>query len=209
MNIRFLTQSKLSREQVERVQSEIIAVQNNLNCVKEKQVQELVDLGKELEESMHVETALELDIDVMTREHAERIHELDQSRLVEITTLKLEHQGTLQSLSKLQSKQDKLRLTPYGYRKQVRKPRDLSMLSQTGGQAKAMQRVARSIFTPSTIKEIQTSNALNHTKQRLHSPKEKQLEFGKLLAKILSKREVKSMLETPALKSVGIDVINM
>lgn len=208
-NSRLTTQSKLSQRQVERLQSEIILVQNNLNFVKEKHVEELADLRKELEESMQAEIALESDIDVMSKEHAEAIQLLDQSRTAEIATLKLEHDGTLRSLSKLQSKWERLRSTPYGYRKQVRKRRDLSMLSQTGGQAKAMRRLARSILAPTSVQEIQTSNALNQKKQRLYGTKEQQIESGKLLAKILSKTEVKSMLETPALKSVGIDVTNM
>ena len=133
---------------------------------------------------------------------------LEQSHKVEFQKLKLEHEQTALCRSRLQKKWSRLHATPYGYRKQVRKRRDIATLSQTGGQMKALRRLARSVIAPSTVQNIQEGNAVNHTKQRLHDSKEQQIEFGKILSKIFSKIEVKSMLNSFALKSVGIDVAN-
>ena len=71
-----------------------------------------------------------------------------------------------------------------------------------------MRRLAHSVIAPSTVQNIQEGNAANRTKQRLHGSEEQQIESGKILAKIFSKTEVKSMLKSSALKSVDIDVAN-
>ena len=84
--------------------------------------------------------------------------------------------------------------TPYGYRKQVRKRKDIATLSQTEGQAKVLRRLAHSVIAPSTVQNIQEGNAANRTKQRLHGSEEQQIESGKILAKIFSKHYNKTCL---------------
>jgi len=81
-------------------------------------------------------------------------------------------------------------------------------LSQNGGQAKALRRLTRAIIAPTTLKRVHEGNVSNRCKQRLRGSEEEQIQSGKALANIFSKTEVKSMLNSPTLKSVGIDVTN-
>jgi hypothetical protein len=94
---------------------------------------------------------------------------------------------------------------------QVRKCRarkDLHELSQSGGHAKNQRRLARSIIAGATMQYIQKRNAQTGSKQRLCGSEEIQIQSGKVLATILSKKEVSTMLESPCMQSVTTKIAN-
>lgn len=126
--------------------------------------------------------------------------------------LEFNFENTSKDLSALQRKWKRkwsqLQSTPYGHRKQFRARRDIATLALGGGQAKISRTLLRSIIAPGTIRAIQEGNTTNHTKQRLRSTEEQQIQSGRMLGKILFKVEVNSMMETPALQSVGVGITN-
>jgi hypothetical protein len=114
---------------------------------------ELSHLQKELDESIQAKEELEAKMHAIHSENEQRCHELIQSHCPELEAVQLK----------------KKKLIPYGYRSQIRARKDIHCLSQSGGHAKSLRRLARMIIVPATVKQIQDENAANNTKQRLHS----------------------------------------
>lgn len=173
---------------------------------------EIATLQSDLDESIQSEVQLESDIDLMNGEHARKLSSIDESHRVELQDVKFNFGNTSKTLSTLQRqwkrKFSRLQSTLYGHRKLFRARRDIATLAPGGGQAKSSRRLVRSIIAPATIRAIQEGNATNRTKQRFYGTEEQQIQSGKMLGQILSKIEVNSMLETPALQSVGVGITN-
>jgi hypothetical protein len=161
---------------------------NNLN-------QELLSRQRELSESVKTKKDL-----------AAQLKDIQRGHRSELQFLQAEFQNTKNILNKLQKKYGRMKLTPYAYRTQIRARKDLQNISQSGGHTKAQHRLARLIIAPATVKRIQEENAANHTRKRLHGSKESQKESGLLMGNIWSKIELLSMLKSPTMQSVGIDI---
>ena len=97
---------------------------------------------------------------------------------------------------------------PLGYGSAVRKRRDLSSLSQTGGHAKAQKRLAHTIVGDETVGRVQQQNAEEGRSRRLYGDKNSQMESGRVFASLLSRTEMESMLETPKMTVVGEAIVN-
>lgn len=112
------------------------------------------------------------------------------------------------AFKRLLSKFERLKKIPLGYRSAVRKRRDLSSLSQTGGHAKAQKRLARTIVGAETVGRVQQQNAEEGRSRRLYGDKNSQMESGRVFASLLSRTEMESMLETPKMTVVGEAIVN-
>jgi hypothetical protein len=163
---------------------------NNLN-------QELLSRQRKLSESVKTKEDLAAHFEDIQRGHRS-----------ELQFLQAEFQNTKNILNKLHKKYGRMKLTPSGYRTQIRARKDLQNLSQFSGHAKAQRRLTRSIIAPATVKRIQEENAANHTRKRLRGSEESQKESGLLMGNIWSKTELLSMLKSPTMQSMGTDITN-
>ena len=117
-------------------------------------------------------------------------------------------QKATRSISILEKKCEQFESKQLGQVQKCRARKDLHELSQSGGHAKNQRRLARSIIAEATIQRIQKRNTQTGLKQRLCGFEEIQVQLGKVLATILSKKEVSTMLESPCMQSVTTKIAN-
>ena len=111
-------------------------------------------------------------------------------------------------VSMLEKKCKRMQLKGPSQARKCRARKGLPDLSQSGGHAKSQRRLAKSIIVGATMKRIQARNAETGSKQRLCGPEEIQIQSRKVLATILSKKEVSTMLESPSMQSVTTKIAN-
>lgn len=205
---RQLVESESLQREIQGLQDQNVAIERSSNTMITSLREEIRIVTKELEESIQAEVERETEIEAIEREQVEKTRNLVESHRSELERVKRDFDQTSKALAVLERKWQKVQSTPYGYRKQSRARRDLHNLSQSGGHAKAQRRLARSIVAPATVRAVQEGNVVNQTKQRLCGSLETQLESGKVFASIMSKREVSTMLQMPAMESIGTDIAN-
>jgi len=81
-------------------------------------------------------------------------------------------------------------------------------LSQSGGHAKAQKRLLRTIIGPQTARTVQEQNEAEGRTSRLYGDDALQQQNGPLLANLLSKKEVSSMMNCSKLNTVGVRMFN-
>jgi len=140
-------------------------------------------------------------------------HIIEQNNLIEIHNAKLQSvrldlYKTKATLSRLIEKVNRLQKTSFGFRSQIRKRRDLSSLSQKGGHAKSVRRLARTIVGPQTAREVQEQNMIEGKTRRLHGDEASQAESGRVFASLLSRTEVSTLLQDPKMVPVGEKLVN-
>jgi len=201
-------ESESLHKRIQHLQDLNIIVERTFNTMIASLREEIKTITNELEESIQAEIEREAEIKAIEKEQAEKTRQLIENHNSELERVRIDHNQTSKALAVLERKWQKVQSTPYGCRKQSRIRRDLHSLSQSGGHAKALRRLARSIVAPATVRVVQESNAANRIKQRLCGSMATQVESGKVFASILSKTEVSTILQMPAMESVGSDITN-
>jgi hypothetical protein len=135
--------------------------------------------------------------------HAREHSELQESHASQLGALQQDIVRTTAALKRLSNKLEGMRKTPWGYRSQTRKRRDLGELSQSGGHAKAQRRILRSIVGAQTTSSIQEHNATEGRTSRLHGDTHAQMQTGRVFGSFMSRVEVETMLQSPRLNMVG------
>ena len=115
---------------------------------------------------------------------------------------------TKASLKRMVEKFSRLQKTPLGYRSQVRKRRDLSTLSQSGGHAKALKRLTRTLVGPETVRNVQERNSAEGRSGQLHGDEASQIQSGRIFASMLLQTEVETILNEPKLIKQGVRIAN-
>jgi len=98
---------------------------------------------------------------------------------------------------------------PFGYRQQVQARRDMHSLSQQGGHGKATHRLARHVIAAKTSSKVQEENACEVKRKRMCGNSEDQVKTAKVMATLLSKREVETMMSSPRLTSTATKTTNV
>lgn len=140
--------------------------------------------------------------------HKTHVDSLVQAHSEALQSIRGELAKTKASLKRMVDKFSRLQKTPLGYRSQVRKRRDLSTLSQTGGHAKALKRLTRTLVGPETVRIIQERNIVEGRSGRLHGDEASQVQSGRVFASILSQKEVETILNEPKLSKQGVRLAN-
>ena len=97
----------------------------------------------------------------------------------------------------------RLKETPVGYREQVRRRRDVSTLSQSGGRAKAQKNLTRNIIGLETPLRVQRRNAEEGHSGQIYGDRISHVKTGWVFASLLSRTEMESIFETPKVMAVG------
>lgn len=190
--------------EIDKLQYEVGRVEKSLRLLRIDYDAQFQRLRIEIEKKQE----LEAEITHILEECEQKSVELQNSHEAEQLLLRDNLLEANNNVEKFRAKIERMIKTPFGFRSQVRTRRDIHALSQSGGHAKALKRLARAVIAPSTTWNIQRQNRASHTHRRLCGDKEKQVENGKLFATMLSKTELNSLISSPALHQTGVQMAN-
>ena len=131
-----------------------------------------------LQMEVDVGYAEKLGLELQCRLSASEKESLVVSYEEQLRQIRSELSKSMLQLKRVVQRFDQLKKSPLGYRSQVRRRRDLSKLSQSGGHAKAQKRLARSLIGPETMMRVQERNAEEGRSGRLYGDTNSQVENG-------------------------------
>lgn len=133
------------------LQVENLALTSSLSAMKASCQIELLQLSRDLNTTLFEKAKLEFHIEANEKKHVDSLQLLLDSHKLEMEKLRTKSEIVSHSVTLLQKKIERMKLTPYGYRSQIRARKDLHALLQTGGHAKAQRRLVRWIPARATV----------------------------------------------------------
>ena len=140
--------------------------------------------------------------------HKSSVDNLVGLHSVALQSIRGELAKTRTSLKRMVEKNSRLQKTPFGHQSQVRKRRDLSTLSQSGGHAKALKQLTCTIVGSETVRNVQDRNSTEGQSGRLHGDEASQINSGRIFASMLLQTEVETMLNEPKMIKQGVQLAN-
>ena len=218
---RYIVEISFLKEHVSNLQSQINLQSSRLLDVPRLQsIIASLELQKTATKGRMQQIQLELIAQIVVRDDmrvvaiaAREDHVIDKNNLEEIHKAKLQSvrldlYRTKATLSCLTQKMNRLQNNAFGYRSQIRQRRDLSSLSQKGGHAKFVRRLARRIVGPQTARVVHDRNMIEGRTERLHGDESAQAESSRVFASLLSRTEVSTLLQDPKMIPVGEKLVN-